>query len=229
MVAMNRDPLLDLVAETARARGFPDDEVVLCRLLAWMDGVLEASTRVNLTAAKSREAALDALVLSALAVTCAVEEAPRCVVDLGTGNGLPGVAAALAWPEAEVLLVERRKKKADAVAALAREQGIENVEVFAVDGRELRKERPGLRADFVTIRAVGTLEATTAVAAPWLSVGGRIAHWKGRGLDAAEIDAGTRAAKAAGLVVLEPLCFEDRAGPAHLVRYERDRPERLRR
>ena len=215
--------LLERLAETATSRSFPADEATLRRLIGYLEAVLEANRSVNLTGAKDLERAVDVLALSALAVTRAVDTPPRRVVDLGTGNGLPGVAAALAWPDAEVLLVERRGRKARAVASCAEAVGLANVEVVICDGRELLRERPVVSAatDLVTVRAVGTLEQAVRMAAPWLAPGGRIAHWKGRSLPDEEIRAGHAAARRADLDVLPTLGFEDDAGPRRLVLYER--------
>jgi len=215
--------LLDRLARTARLRGFPDDAATLERLLRTLEAVVEANQRTNLTAARDLSAAVDVLALSALAVTRAVERAPRTVVDLGTGNGFPGVAAALAWPRARVLLVERRGRKADAVRACVETAGLANVDVVTCDGRELARERPDVdgATDLVTVRAVGTLEEAARIAAPWLAPGGRLAHWKGRGLAKAERRAGEKAARAGGLRPLPVQAFDDDAGPGHLVVYER--------
>ena len=215
--------LLERLAETAKSRLFPADEATLRRLVGYLEAVLEANRSVNLTGARDLDRAVDVLALSALAVTCAVDAAPRRVVDLGTGNGLPGVAAALAWPDAEVLLVERRGRKASAVRACVEAVELSNVQVVTCDGRELLRERPAVKeaTDLVTVRAVGPLDEAVRMAAPWLAPGGRIAHWKGRSLSDEETRAGTAAARGATLRVLPPLAFEDDAGPGHLVLYER--------
>ncbi|MFV1958735.1 MAG: 16S rRNA (guanine(527)-N(7))-methyltransferase RsmG [Planctomycetota bacterium] len=212
----------------ARLRGFPADGATLDRLLAYLRAVLEHGRRLNLTAARDLERATDVLALSALAVTRAWprrRSPPARIVDLGTGNGLPGVAAALAWPGAEVLLVERRGHKARAVASCVRAVGLDGVEVLALDGRELLARRPDLRegVDLVTVRAVGTLAASTRIAAPWLAPGGRVVHWKGRGLVEKEIEAGRAAARVGGLRARPWVECDDEAGPAHLVVYERPR------
>lgn len=217
--------LLERLATIARDRAFPDDRETLARLVRYLEAVLEANQRVNLTGARDLERAVDVLALSAFAVTRAVDAPPRLVVDLGTGNGLPGVAAALAWPEARVLLVERRGRKAAAVAACVASVGLERVDVVTCDGRELLRERPEVEGatDLVTVRAVGRLDEAVQMAAAWLAPGGRLAHWKGRALSAAETRAGEAAARRAGLDLLPTLRFEDEAGPGRLVRVERPR------
>src|SRR5262249_56840791 len=98
---------------TAREQGFP--ERALETLERYVAAVVEENRRVNLTGAATFDTALDVLAADSLAVVRAWGEghgAPRTAVDLGTGNGLPGVAVALAWPSCRVVLVERRAKKA---------------------------------------------------------------------------------------------------------------------
>lgn len=217
--------MLERLRRTARSRGYPADDATLRRLVAYLEAVVDANRRVNLTGARTLDAAVDVLALSALAVTraWASEQPPSRIVDLGTGNGLPGVAAALAWPDAHVLLVERRGKKAAAVAACLARVGVENAEALSLDARDLLRQRPDLSGtiDLVTVRAVGPLAETVRVAAPWLASGGRIAHWKGSRLDDGERQDGKRAAAAAGLRLLDELTFADEAGPARLLRYAR--------
>jgi 16S rRNA (guanine527-N7)-methyltransferase len=215
--------LLARLGATARDRRVPDDPATLVRLVRYLEAVLEANERVNLTAARDLDRAVDVLALSALAVTRSVDSPPGLVVDLGTGNGLPGVAAALAWPAARVLLVERRGRKAQAVAACVEAVGLSNAEVVVCDGRELLRERPEVRGatDLVTVRAVGRLDEAVGMAAAWLAPGGRLAHWKGRALSVEEVRAGEAAARRAGLCVLPTLTFDDEAGPARLVLAER--------
>ena len=59
------------------------------------------------------------------------------------------------------------------------------------------------------------------VAAPWLAPEGRIAHFKGEGLEASEEAEGARAAARAGLRVLPVRRYDDPWGPARLLVHER--------
>jgi 16S rRNA (guanine527-N7)-methyltransferase len=218
-------PPLDRLLAVARLRGFPRAEDAAPALLAYVEAVVEEGRALNLTAASGLAEAVEVIGVSALAVCRAWTrpEPPRVVVDVGTGNGLPGVAAALAWPDARVWLVERRAKKAEAVRRCLARAGPGNATVVTGDGRELARLRPEVvgATDLVLARAVGPLEALATMAASWLAPGGRIAHWKGAGLGEEERGAGQAAAARAGLVVLPDLCFADDAGPARIVVYER--------
>ena len=50
--------------------------------------------------------------------------------DLGSGAGFPGVALAEAYPEASVVLVESREKRAQFLKRLVIEVGLDNLSVY---------------------------------------------------------------------------------------------------
>ena len=57
--------------------------------------------------------------------------------DLGSGAGFPGVALATAFPEAQVLLVESREKRAQFLKALVAELALPNLAVHQGRAEEL--------------------------------------------------------------------------------------------
>lgn len=58
-------------------------------------------------------------------------------VDLGSGAGFPGIALAALWPEAEVLLVERRQKRAAFLETVIGEARLSNAKVSWGDAEKL--------------------------------------------------------------------------------------------
>lgn len=183
---------------------------------------------LNLTAFRDPEPAFDALVLGSLAVRAAWTRStpPGLALDIGSGNGFPGVAVAVLWPGCAVLLVERRAKKARAIEACLGACGIANAQARACDVRELARLEPTVvgAVDLATARAVGPLGRTTRLAGALLAPGGRIVHWKAAALDAGEREEGARVAGAMDLECLAEI--ERPQGEGRLVIYER--PESLR-
>lgn len=218
-------PAIERLQREGELHGFTKD--ALATLVRYVEAVLAENERINLTGAKSLGAALDTLALDALPVARALEEgaSPAVCVDLGTGNGLPGVVAALRWPKSRVVLVERRAKKAQAVERCLAAVAVPHAVVVACDGRELVRARPDLakRVDLVMVRAVGEIAPTTKEAAPWLARGGRIVHWKPGALSAEEREAGLRAAATLKLTPLPDVefAFGEPGAPRRLVRFER--------
>lgn len=100
--------------------------------------------------------------------------APSCVVDLGSGAGLPGLVLAVMTTGAEVHLVESDRRKAQFLREAARRLELMNVKVHAV-----RIERLTMQADVVTARALAPLVKLLPLAAPLLAPQGRMILLKG--------------------------------------------------
>jgi len=154
-------------------------------LLRYLDAVLALNEQINLTAIRDREQALVLHVLDSLAFA-RTGIAPRHVLDLGSGNGFPGVAVAALHPRASVVLLDRTGKKVRAMGAClltARVPGVETLHLDAAQAPSLRKD---LRRafDLVTARAVGAPPAVAELATPLLRPGGRLVLWLDADADA---------------------------------------------
>lgn len=87
--------------------------------------------------------------------------------DLGSGAGFPGVALAAAYPDATVLLVESRQKRAVFLDQVVAEAGLANARVLRVRAETLQ---PGL--DGLISRAFLPPAEVLALAARLLAPGG---------------------------------------------------------
>ncbi|WMT58287.1 16S rRNA (guanine(527)-N(7))-methyltransferase RsmG [Truepera radiovictrix] len=86
------------------------------------------------------------------------------LLDLGSGVGLPGIPLALRFPDAPLILVERRRKRARFLELVVAHLQLANVRVMATDARALSPDDVG-RVAWVTAQAVGSfplLYTTTA-------------------------------------------------------------------
>lgn len=177
---MTAGPATDPTAlvAAARATGLELPLVVAERVARYLDAMLEENTRVNLTAIRDPEHALWLHAVDSLAVLRAIDELPRAVFDLGTGNGFPGVAAAAAWPDARVVLCDRTRKKVDAVGRALERAGI-RAEPLWLDAGQVRAQRPELLGAFdaVLARAVADPLTVARTALPLLAPGGRLVLW----------------------------------------------------
>ncbi|MEM7738851.1 MAG: RsmG family class I SAM-dependent methyltransferase [Deinococcota bacterium] len=75
----------------------------------------------------------------------------RVVLDLGSGVGLPGIPLAISCPGLEVILVERRRKRATFLQIVLSKLGLENAMLVAEDVRNFQGEQ----VHCVTAQAVG--------------------------------------------------------------------------
>jgi 16S rRNA (guanine527-N7)-methyltransferase len=156
-----------------------------------------ASDPLAPTSVTDADAAVDihlADALTALEVTAI--RAARRIADIGSGAGLPGLALAIALPQAEVALVESARRKCD---FLERAVAITHASNATVVCARAEAWPEGLnRHDAVTARAVGSLALLCEYGAPLLVVGGSLLAWKGEVTDP-EAAAGDRAARELGL------------------------------
>jgi 16S rRNA (guanine527-N7)-methyltransferase len=99
------------------------------------------------------------------------------VYDLGSGAGLPGIVVAVAVPDARMILIERRSRRAAFLELAVEELALPNVEVFAGTVEELTEP-----ADAALARAFAPLDRAWAAAERLLRPGGRLVYFGGRGL-----------------------------------------------
>ena len=131
----------------------------------------------------------------------------RRVADLGSGAGFPGLALAIALPQAQVDLIESAGRKTAVVGRLAQAAKIENARAVTARAEEWAATPAALGGgagayDAVTARAVAALPVLVEYASPLLKADGVLVAWKGaRARD--EEEAGARAAASVGLAPVE--------------------------
>lgn len=199
------NPLPDPAALAAlRAGGV--EEPLAERLALYAALVLEANRRLNLTGAKDGAAfaghLLDALTLR--------DDVVSPLIDVGSGNGVPGIPLALATGARVVLLEPIKKRTAflrEALAAL----GIDG-EAFDARAEDAARD-PAYREAFrtATARAVASAPTVAELTVPFLALGGHALLQRGS-LEEAERNAVADAALVlgAGLIEERPLDGERR-------------------
>jgi 16S rRNA (guanine527-N7)-methyltransferase len=97
--------------------------------------------------------------------------------DLGSGGGLPGIVVAILCPELQVLLVERRQRRAAFLEWASLELDLANAEVRASGIENL----PPGTADVCFARALADLETSWELSRGLLRSGGRLVYFAGTG------------------------------------------------
>ena len=133
------------------------------------------------------------------------------IADVGAGAGFPGLALAIARPQAHVALVESSSRKCEFLERAAEVSEVGNATVVPA---RVEDWRPDVAYDAVTARAVAPLAVLVEYAAPLLREGGVLVAWKGR-RDADEEGAGARAAAIVGLEPGPPLAMPPAPGADH--------------
>jgi 16S rRNA (guanine527-N7)-methyltransferase len=162
----------------ARALGAELQPAAAQLLLAYLDALLVLNEQINLTGIRDRELAVVLHLLDSLAAA-RLSLHPHYVLDLGSGNGFPGLGLAALWPNASVMLCDRTQKKIRAIDSClltARWRGIETLAADAAQAPALHRD---LRQafDLVAARALGEPEAVAQLAGPLCRPGGHLVLW----------------------------------------------------
>lgn len=166
----------------AEALGIAFETGDLDRLGRYLDLLLQANERFNLTAITDPQQAwmrhiLDSLTLVPLIVTCEA----RTVIDVGSGGGLPGVPLAIVMPDTQFTLLEATGKKARFLEETIATLGLCNARVVneraEVVGQDVHLHRE--QYDLVIARAVGRLPVLLELTVPLARIGGFVLAMKG--------------------------------------------------
>lgn len=160
----------------------------------YLDLLLDANTRMNLTRIIDRQQAAVAHVGDALTLLPFLPATPFSLVDIGSGGGVPGVPLAIVLPDCQITLVESTGKKAGFLSDCATQLGLSNLKVLPLRAEEVGRGNLRETIDIVTARAVGELSFLIEWGAPLLKKHGKILALKGAKAQQ-EIDAAPNAIK----------------------------------
>ncbi len=160
------------LAALCERQGLPWHDGWLPRLQQLAVCVAQGQQQTNLVGDAS-EAGVVEHVVEALTVAAAfasvAQAPPRRLADIGAGAGLEALTLALVWPDAEVVAVEPRIRRATFIHATAATLGLERLQVIQ---KTLHSAHLPPQFDLVTARAVWP-------AAEWLPRGLQLVQPRG--------------------------------------------------
>ena len=164
------------------------DPEKLATLRRLSEFTLKYNRKVNLTAdtdpARYRDRHIDDGVAAGHAIKQLIQDEPRSfrVMDVGSGNGIPGLVWSVIWGHARVCLLEARHKKAVFLKAAVEYLGLTNVDVLWGRAEEYAR-KPEFREQFdlVTARALAPMPVLLEWTLPFTRLQGYVAAIKSRG------------------------------------------------
>jgi 16S rRNA (guanine527-N7)-methyltransferase len=112
--------------------------------------------KVNLTALPLNDyhaESIDRLIVEPLAGVNLMPPLPLAWADAGSGGGSPAIPMKIALPEARLVMVESRTRKAAFLREVVRSLALDEVEVLSERFEDVAASRPA-SADGITVRAV---------------------------------------------------------------------------
>jgi len=168
------------IRERAAACGIDLGDPLPDVLAAHVESVLRVNTELHLTAITEPDEYLERHLGESFEGAAMVDpDATGQVLDIGSGNGYPGLPLAAARPRLQVTLAEASRRKAAFLRQLVRESVVANASVL-----EVQVQRPGDLEGFgpfrlVTSRAMGGWSKILPRLAPMLEPGGEMLVWAG--------------------------------------------------
>ena len=201
----HRDLRARIDAELPREPGGAERELLAARLAAWLDALLDQPA--NLTAATDAEAAVAKHVAEPLSAWRLVRdeidipEGP--LIDVGSGNGAPGLPIALSEAPRPATLLDSRKRAADFLRRMPALLDAPQIQV--VEERAETAARGALRERFAiaVTRAAAKPEIVLELLLPFLQENGIGIAMIGEGADRAFLH--SAAAQLGGELLAAPL------------------------
>ncbi len=149
------------------------------RLNSFLDLLLFANQRMNLTRITDRGEAEILHVADALTLLPHLPPGPHRLADVGSGGGVPGMILAIVRGDAEVVLIESTRKKADFLRSAAAELNLANVTVEPLRAEEVARTGQRESFDVAVARAVAPLGVLVEWLLPLVKPGGCALAMKG--------------------------------------------------
>lgn len=178
----------DLLIRTAAGLGVELTEIHLEKLFTYLSELCAWNRRFNLTGLKSRKRMIVELLADSM-VSAPLIPFSACMLDVGSGAGLPGIPLKIVRPDLIVHLLEPSQKRFHFLRHIIRILDMEGIQ--AVRGR-VEDSLEGLHSDgygVVTSRAVSELPAMIAMCSARVAHGGILLGFTGRGVEACLADA----------------------------------------
>lgn len=178
---------VDVLLEAGASLGLPLTSEQAERLLAYRELLLSWNQSMNLVGETEPAVVLhkhlvDGLVYSRAVAASGAGQADS-LVDVGSGNGLPGLVLAIALPQTAVTLLESLTKRCNFLSAAAAHLGLDTLTVLNARAEDAARQ-PELREAFAVAvaRRVAALPSLLEYVLPLVRVGGRAVLAKGEGL-----------------------------------------------
>ncbi len=163
-----------LIEARIREAGYETPLPAVSSLAIHLAMTLKWARALSMTSIRTIDAAIERHILESLAAAAYIDEAAGRLLDIGSGNGYPGLAIKCVKPAVEAVLLEPSLRRSIFLAQV--------ISALSIKGIEVRRGRVDRASDLmlhaplgsITMRAVAAVEQVVSGAAEALSPGGRV-------------------------------------------------------
>ncbi|MCQ2815009.1 MAG: 16S rRNA (guanine(527)-N(7))-methyltransferase RsmG [Bacilli bacterium] len=151
-------------------------------LESFMDDVLLANEKFNLTAITDKEDFREKMIYDSAIILNDFDFTNRKIIDIGTGAGFPGMVIRMLVDNVDISLLDSTSKKINFLKEIGAKYDL-NCKFYISRAEELSRNNREV-FDVVTARAVSSLNTLLELSMPLLKVGGCLLAFKGPSVQA---------------------------------------------
>ena len=170
----------NLLREGLKGVGIDANDIQIKQLLSFMEILLDANKKINLTSIKEPGEFISKHIIDSLVMLSRdyVFDGVK-IMDLGTGGGFPGIPLKILYPEIQLTLVDSVRKKLNFIDLAAKQLNL-HVELVHERAENLGKNKKYReKYDIVISRAVANMQVLVELCLPLVKVGGLMISSKG--------------------------------------------------
>ncbi len=217
------DEAINMLKEQSQKMGIELTEEQLEKFSIYMNFLIEYNEITNLTAIKEPNQIVIKHFLDSLLLTKTVDlNGNKKMIDIGTGAGFPGVPVKIKYPNVKLTLLDSLNKRLVFLSKLSEKIGLD-YEVIHKRAEECGKDKNYReKFDYVTSRAVASLNILAGYCLPYLKVGGIFIALKGPNAEEETVNA-KNAIKEFGGKIIKTQYFElpDGSGKRSIILIEK--------
>ena len=153
------------------------DPAAADKLARYAELLLEKNKVMNLTAITAPRDVATLHLLDCAALAAQLDLSGKCVIDVGTGAGFPGMVLAILTPDARFTLLDSLGKRMKWLEEILPRLGV-RAQCVTARAEEAAAERRE-SYDYAVSRAVARLNILLELTAPYVKVGGAVLAMKG--------------------------------------------------
>lgn len=145
----------------------------------YMKEIIDWNEKINVTAITDEKEFIVKHFIDSLTVSKEVE-CEKCIIDIGTGAGFPGIPLKLNYPEKKITLIDSVNKKLNVIRSITEKFNLDNLEIIHTRAEELANNKEYReKYDVAITRAVSNISTIMEYMLPFVKVGGKAICMKG--------------------------------------------------